>query len=156
MRSICALLDKKLILLKQLLDLLEQETIALQNLTHTELQHLANSKESCLDQLNPLAIEHENLLKEKNYSCTHEGMLSYIHQEMAGKEQTQAKELWLDIQLALKKCKQINEANGLVIQVNQAQLSSLLNVVKGCEENTYGPQGEKESTASIKGSRSTA
>ncbi|OAJ34180.1 flagellar protein FlgN [Piscirickettsia salmonis] len=155
-KNICSLLDKKLILLNQLLDFLEQETLALQNLAQAELQQIAKAKETCLTQLSPLALAHEHLLIEKNYDCTHEGMLDYIQQEVSGKEQAQAKQLWLDMTLALKKCKQINEANGLVIQINQAQISSMLNIIKGAEENTYSSQGAKESTASIKNPRSTA
>lgn len=128
----------------QLLEMLEQEFIALSDRKLDTLQALLAKKQPALRQLEQHSSERSQHLKQNNLTATQEGLTQLAEHSPVG---AQLLEHSAQLNNLLEQCQEANLRNGRLIRSNQISVSSMLNIVRGADTpNLYDKTGSASSS----------
>jgi flagellar biosynthesis/type III secretory pathway chaperone len=125
------LLDLELEAARQLAATLQSERSALTGTAPDAVTAQAAIKTECLHRIEALETERRNLCDAANVTMPSPPYLAQ----------------WQALMEHITACRAANLVNGYIINVRQAQVNQLINLVRGGAPVTYGPQGKTYSRA---------
>lgn len=129
----------------QLLDILEQEFVALSDRKLDTLQALLAKKQPALRQLEQHSSARSQHLKQNNLTANQEGLIQLAKHSPVG---AQLLENSAQLNSLLEQCQEANLRNGRLIRSNQISINSMLNIVRGADApNLYDKTGSASSSA---------
>ena len=128
----------------QLLDILEQEFVALSDRKLDTLQELLAKKQPALRQLEQHGSERSQHLQKNNFSANQAGLNQLAGQSAIG---AQLLDSSAELNHLLEQCQEANLRNGRLIRSNQISINSMLNIVRGADApNLYDKTGSASSS----------
>ena len=128
----------------QLLEILEQEFIALSERKLETLQVLLAKKQPALRQLEQHSSERSQHLKQNNLPTNKEGLIKLAENSSVG---AQLLESSTQLNSLIEQCQEANLRNGRLIRSNQISINSMLNIVRGADApNLYDKTGSASSS----------
>ena len=128
----------------QLLEILEQEFIALSERKLDVLQDLLAKKQPALRQLEQHSSERSQQLQRNNFTANQEGLTQLATHSPLG---AQLLEGSAQLNSLLEQCQEANLRNGRLIRSNQISVNSILNIVRGADTATlYDKSGSTSSS----------
>jgi flagella synthesis protein FlgN len=128
----------------QLLEILEQEFIALSDRKLDTLQILLAKKQPALRQLEQHSSERSQHLKQNNFTANQAGLIQLAEQSPAGEQLLTSSTALNNL---LEQCQAANLRNGRLIRSNQVSINSMLNIVRGADTPTlYDKTGSASSS----------
>jgi flagella synthesis protein FlgN len=126
-----------------LLVLLKSECVPLTRSNTEFITKAAADKQPLLVKLEKLARQREAVLRTEGFSSDKDGMEAFIENQTA----VEAKELnsiLKSLKLAAKACRENNQINGSIVNVNRQYLQKAMSILRGRDANStaYGPGGE--------------
>jgi len=126
-----------------LLVLLKSECVPLTRSNTEFITKAAADKQPLLVKLEQLARQREAVLRTEGFSSDKDGMEAFIENQTA----VEAKELnsiLKSLKLAAKACRENNQINGSIVNVNRQYLQKAMSILRGRDANStaYGPGGE--------------
>jgi flagella synthesis protein FlgN len=126
-----------------LLVLLKSECVPLTRSNTEFITKAAAEKQPLLVKLEQLARQREAVLRTEGFSSDKDGMEAFIENQTA----VEAKELnsiLKSLKLAAKACRENNQINGSIVNVNRQYLQKAMSILRGRDANStaYGPGGE--------------
>ena len=126
-----------------LLVLLKSECVPLTRSNTEFITKAAADKRPLLVKLEKLARQREAVLRTEGFSSDKDGMEAFIENQTA----VEAKELnsiLKSLKLAAKACRENNQINGSIVNVNRQYLQKAMSILRGRDANStaYGPGGE--------------
>ncbi|MEZ5525473.1 MAG: flagellar protein FlgN [Pseudomonadales bacterium] len=133
-------------LLDALSTLLIAERTALKERDTLNIQSLLEQKSSLLAELQNNATVRSQLLVDAGYSGDETGMTACL-EALPANAAFELKQQWQQLKEKLETCKAANQVNGTIVHRSQAQLDSLLNILRGQsgEQQLYTDAGKSAS-----------
>ncbi len=128
------LLDRQIELAHALAAVLEAERDALTGTSPELVSEKASEKVRLLEQF-------ERLEQERRQLCTQAGMPPMEAASQPGASRAFAQR-WKSLMGLLAHCRNVNETNGLILNLKQGQVRQLLDILRGGPAITYGPNGQ--------------
>lgn len=143
LQQLSSILQSELNHSSQLAQLLQQERDALKSADLEQVDYLTRQKQPHLVQLEQLGRQREQLLKAAGFPGGKSGLQAFI----ANHDPQQAdpvKALLARLREAAKHCRDSNQINGGIVNVNRQHLVRALTILRGRdpESGAYGPGGE--------------
>lgn len=136
-------LQAELQLAQQLASILETERSALTQANSAELDQCVRAKQPLIKQLEQLGRQRDLILKTAGFPAGKQG----IHAFIANQNDTDAtalNKLLTLLKLQAARCREHNQINGGIVNVNRQYLQRALSILRGRdpEVSAYGPGGE--------------
>ena len=116
---------------RQLLELIEQELVALSERNLGELEGLLSRKQPLLALLGQHGAERSKLLSERQLSADRSGLQAFARNSALGES---ILERSTELEQALQACQEANARNGRLIKANQSAVGSMLAILNGSNE----------------------
>lgn len=141
-------IDQEARTVDRLIEVLEQEQGCLIRADLERMEGLLQEKSTLLHTLQQLAQERYQQLAAAGYPGDESGMSDWLqhHNEHAGQG------VWLRMQQALLKAKELNRINGVLIGRHVARNQQLLRALQGQSDQFYGPSGQTMAVSRNRGS----
>lgn len=143
LQQLSSILQSELNHSSQLAQLLQQERDALKAADLQQVNHLTRQKQPHLVQLEQLGRQREQLLKAAGFPGGKSGLQAFIANH-APQEAEPVMALLAKLREAAKTCRDNNQINGGIVNVNRQHLVRALTILRGRdpESGAYGPGGE--------------
>jgi flagella synthesis protein FlgN len=127
----------------QLALLLKQEREALSSANLDQIQVLAQQKQPHVVQLEQLGRQREHLLKAAGFPAGKSGLEAFLANHLES-EASPVRQLVDKLRHVAKICRDNNQINGGIVNVNRQHLIRALSILRGRDPETaaYGPGGE--------------
>jgi flagella synthesis protein FlgN len=143
LQQLSSLLKSELNHSVQLAELLKQEREALKAADLEQINYLTQKKQPHVVQLEQIGRQREQLLKAAGFPGGKSGLEAFIanHDET---EVSQIRQLINKLRQAARICRDHNQINGGIVNVNRQHLVRALSILHGRDPETgaYGPGGE--------------
>ena len=126
-----------------LLVLLKSECVPLTRSNTEFITKAAADKRPLLVKLEKLARQREAVLRTEGFSSDKDGMEAFIENQTA-MEAKELNSILKSLKLAAKACRENNQINGSIVNVNRQYLQKAMSILRGRDANStaYGPGGE--------------
>ena len=126
-----------------LLVLLKSECVPLTRSNTEFITKAAADKQPLLVKLEKLARQREAVLRTEGFSSDKDGMEAFIENQTA-MEAKELNSILKSLKLAAKACRENNQINGSIVNVNRQYLQKAMSILRGRDANStaYGPGGE--------------
>ncbi len=120
---------------------LEQETAALSERELEALNQAVAHKLHIAESLEQLTQEQNALLAAAGFSPDAAGMQAYLH---VCDSHAQLRSQWEQLQTVMQRCQQLNQVNGGALHLQQQQVQTALQMLRGADPDTelYDPRGQ--------------
>jgi len=138
------LLDREIEVARQLAATLDAERGALTGTAAAAVAHCAEEKIAVLKNLEMLDGERQSLCDAASIRLPppdHAPTQADALQELAQLPH-KVGERWQALMEIMAQCRKSNDINGYIVNVRQRQVRQLIDIVRGGEIGTYGPQGK--------------
>ncbi len=127
----------------QLLEILTTERLALIEAESNTIADMNSQKQPLLAQLEQLARQRESILQSDGFSPGKEGLEAFIANQPT-REAAQLEAVMKQLRVAAQACRDNNQINGGIVNVNRQYLHKAMSVLRGQETSvaSYGPGGE--------------
>jgi flagella synthesis protein FlgN len=148
-------LDAEIAAADTLLNSLEAERTALKGTDAAALDRAGQIKLAALKRFEELELERRLLCQVHDDRTAFEQLIDSLDRQTAipssgplsGSGAT-LRAAWLKLLETTGRCRNMNQANGLIVTIRQTQIRQLLGVLRGAGgAQTYGPSGERSSPA---------
>ena len=129
MQKIINILDSEIIALGHLADIMNREFELLNKRDASAVENLLVKKQSTIDQIEKLTIEHGKILATENLSGPGGTMAEYINN--LGHNNHQLSEKWQQVVNKLEECKLLNTRNGNFINLSREFVVHALATLRG-------------------------
>lgn len=142
-QQIRSTLQAELQLAQQLATILETERNALTQSDGAELDQCIRAKQPLIKQLEQLGRQRDLILKTAGFPSGKQGIQAFIVNQ-TDMEATALNKLLSQLKLEAARCREHNQINGGIVNVNRQYLQRALNILRGRdpEISAYGPGGE--------------
>jgi flagella synthesis protein FlgN len=136
-------LQAELQLAQQLAVIMETERSALTAANSAELDQCVRAKQPLIKQLEQLGRQRDFILKTAGFPVGKQGMEAFIANQPEV-EATALEKLLSQLKLQAARCREHNQINGGIVNVNRQYLQRALSILRGRdpEVSSYGPGGE--------------
>lgn len=143
LQQLSSLLQSELKHSAQLAQLLEQEREALKAADLVKMNLLTQQKQPHVVQLEQLGRQREQLLKAAGFPSGKSGLEAFIA-NYPEQETVAVRQLLSKLREAARICRDHNQINGGIVNVNRQHLVRALSILRGRDPETgaYGPGGE--------------
>lgn len=140
-------LQAELQLAQQLTVILETERAALSKSSAEQLDQCVRDKQPLIKQLEQLGRQRDFILKAAGFPAGKQGMEAFIANQTADEAASLSK-LLVQLKLQASRCREHNQINGGIVNVNRQYLQRALSILRGRdpEISAYGPGGEYTSS----------
>jgi flagella synthesis protein FlgN len=142
-QQLSSILQSELNQSKQLQSLLQQEREALKTADLDTIQSITQQKQSPLVQLEQLGRQRDYVLKAAGFPVGKAGLEAFIANQ-AESDSNKIKQVLSELRQVAKSCREDNQINGGILNVNRQYLVRALSILRGRDPETgaYGPGGE--------------
>jgi len=128
---------------QQLLAILTKERDFLISAESDEILQMAASKQTLLSELEQLARQQEVILQTEGFSTGKDGLEAFIANQVSDNAH-QLNEAVEGLRATASQCRDNNQINGGIVNVNRQYLHKALSLLRGrdTEVTAYGPGGE--------------
>jgi flagella synthesis protein FlgN len=128
---------------QQLLAILNKERHLLISSESDEILHMSALKQTLLSELEQLARQQEIILQSEGFPTGKDGLEAYIANQTTHNAQ-QLNEVVDGLRVTANQCRDNNQINGGIVNVNRQYLHRALSLLRGrdTEVTAYGPGGE--------------
>lgn len=128
---------------QQLLDILTAERGALVDTNTEVIDQMVKNKQPLIYQLEQLGRQREAVLQAEGFSSGKEGLEAFIANQNP-QQASQLKALLKQLRVTASACRDNNQINGGIVNVNRQYLHKAMNIIRGQEPQAaaYGPGGE--------------
>lgn len=127
----------------QLLEILTAERESLVKSDADAMAVMSANKQPLLSQLEQLGHQRESILQAEGFSSGKDGLEAFIVNQ-TNQEARQLNKLLAKIRITAQECRDNNQINGGIVNVNRQYLHRAMSVLRGRDMNitSYGPGGE--------------
>jgi|GEM_PF-409678 len=138
-----SILESELDTASQLSLLLENERNSLTESNSKLMSEMTAKKQPLVVKLEQLGRQRESTLQLAGFSAGKEGLEAFIENQVPQDKQALIT-LLTSLKVAAKSCKENNQINGGIVNVNRQYLQKAVNILRGKDVNpsSYGPGGE--------------
>ena len=128
---------------QQLLTILTKERNSLIGSDSDKIVQMATNKQAVLSELEQLARQRETILQTESFSTGKDGLEAFIANQSPNNAQ-QLNEVVDGLRATATHCRDNNQINGGIVNVNRQYLHKALSLLRGrdTEVTAYGPGGE--------------
>ncbi|NOQ81078.1 MAG: flagellar protein FlgN [Methylophaga sp.] len=138
-----SILQTELETVSQLLVLLKSERGALTESDAELMSEMSSQKQPLVVKLEQLGRQRETVLQVAGFSSGKEGLEAFISNQTIQDEQS-LNTILGQLKIAAHNCRENNQVNGGIVNVNRQYLQQAMNILRGRDANpsSYGPGGE--------------
>ncbi|NQZ53447.1 MAG: flagellar protein FlgN [Piscirickettsiaceae bacterium] len=127
----------------QLLEILTAERDSLVKSDADVMALMNTNKQPLLTQLEQLGRQREGILQAEGFSSGKDGLEAFIANQNK-RESQQLNDLLVQVRATAQECRDYNQINGGIVNVNRQYLHRAMSVLRGRDLNitSYGPGGE--------------